>query len=96
MKRTEALQVGDILKAMIECDGDPGEFDRQKAGYLWSEIAGPTINHVTTRRYVSGDTLHVYISNAPMKNELTYMLPGFVEKINEALGRKVIRKILLH
>lgn len=96
MKRTEALAVGDILKAMIESGGDSGEFDRQKAAFLWSEIAGPTINRVTTRRYVDGDTLHVYISSASIKNELAYMTNGLADKINESLGRRVIKKIALH
>lgn len=96
MKRSEPLAVGDILQAMIESDGDTAEFDRQKACFLWSEIAGPTINHATTRRYVDGDVLHVYISSGPLKSELAYMVPGFVEKINEALGRRIIKKIAVH
>ena len=96
MKRTEALAVGDILRAMIESEGDASEFDRQKAGYLWSEIAGPTINQATTRRYVEGDVLHVFISSGPIKAELAFMVSGFADKINEAIGRKVIRKIAIH
>ena len=96
MKRTEALAVGDILKAMIESEGDSAEFDRHKASYLWSEIAGPTINRATTRRYVEGDTLHVFISSGPIKSELAYMVGGIMEKINEALGRRVIKKISIH
>lgn len=96
MKKTEAIAVGDLLKAMIESDGDSMEFDRQKASYLWSEIVGPVINQATSRRYVDGETLHVYITSAPMKNELAFMLPGLIEKINEAVGRKIIKKISLH
>ena len=96
MKRTEALAVGDILKAMIESDGDVATFDQQKALYLWSEIVGPTISRVTTRRYFEGSTLHVYISSGPIKNELAYMVAGFLTKINEAVGRNVIKKIAIH
>lgn len=96
MKRTEAISVGDILKAMIESDGDPGEFDRQKAAFLWSEVVGPTINQATIRRYMEGDVLHVFISSAPLKSELSFMVAGIADKINEALGRRVIKKIALH
>ena len=96
MKRSEALAVGDILKAMVECDGNTAAFDRQKASFIWSEIVGPTINRATTRRYVEGDVLHVFISSAPLKSELAFMLPGFLEKINEAIGRVTIKRILLH
>lgn len=96
MKRTEALAVGDILKAMIDCDGDSDEFNRQKACYIWGEVVGPHINQVTTRRYVEKDTLHVFISSAPLKSELAFMTAGLIEKINDAVGKKVIKKISIH
>ena len=96
MKRTEALAVGDILKAMIESDGDSTTFDRQKICFLWNEVVGATINQVTTRRYVENDTLHVFISSGPIKSELAFMTSGLVEKLNEAVGKKVIKKIAIH
>lgn len=96
MKRTDAIAVGDILKAMIESEGDTATFDRQKVSFLWSEIAGPTINRATTRRFVDGDTLHVFISSAPLKSELAFMAGGLVEKLNEAVGKRIIKKIAIH
>lgn len=96
MKQSDALAVGDILKAMIDSGGNSGEFDRQKAAYLWSEIAGPTLTRATTRRFMSGDELHVFISSAALKSELTFMAAGLADKINEALGRRVVKKIIVH
>lgn len=96
MKKTEAQQVGDLLKAMMESGGDTDSFNRQKLTYLWSEIVGPIINQATTRRYVEGDILHVYISSGPLKNELAYMTPRLVDKLNEAVGQRVIKKIVIH
>lgn len=96
MKRHEALHVGELLKMMIDSSGDRDTFDRQKAAYLWSEIVGPVINQATIRRFVDKDTLHVYMSSAPLKNELSFALPSLIEKINEAVGRTVIKKIMLH
>lgn len=96
MKKTEALAVGDILKAMIESDGDTAVLDRQKINFLWSEVVGPVINRATIRRYVEGDTLHVFISSAPLKSELAFMAPGLTDKLNEAVGKKIIRRIAIH
>lgn len=96
MKRTEALQVGDLLKAMMESDGSAADFDRQKLCYLWSEIVGPTVNRVTTRRFVENDTFHVYISSGPIKSELAYVTSALVDKLNEAVGRKIIKRIAIH
>ena len=96
MKRTEAISVGDLLKAMIESEGDSDAFDRQKVSFLWSEIVGPTINRATTRRYVEGTTLHVYLSSAPLKAELAYNINALINRLNEAVGRKIITKIAIH
>ncbi len=96
MKRSEALAVGDILKAMMESDGDVAVFDRQKLSYLWSEVAGAYINRHTTRRFVDGDTLHVFIDSGPLKSELAYMIPTLTEQLNNAVGKHVIKKISIH
>lgn len=96
MKRTEAMAVGDILRAMIESDGNSATFDRQKLCYLWSEIVGPEINRHTIKRYVDGDALHVYISSGPLKSELAYVSDHLVQALNEATGHKVIKKIIIH
>lgn len=96
MKRTEPMAIGDILKAMIDSEGDSLEFDRHKAAYLWGEIVGATINQATTRRFVEKDVLHVYLNSSPLKSELQYMLNSIIAKLNEAIGRKVINRIVLH
>lgn len=96
MKRTEAMAVGDILKAMMDSEGDTAEFDRQKASYLWSEIVGEYINRQTIRRYVDGSTLHVFIASGPLKSELAFMIPSIIEKLNEAIGKRIIKKIQIH
>lgn len=91
MERTEALAVGDILKAMMESNGDTAAFDRHKICYLWSEVASAYINHHTTRRFVDGDTLHVFIDSGPLKSELAYMLP-LVHRPTEQSGRQTYNK----
>ena len=100
MERTEALAVGDILKAMMESNGDTAAFPppppRHKICYLWSEVASAYINHHTTRRFVDGDTLHVFIDSGPLKSELAYMLPLFIEQLNRAVGKRIIKKISIH
>lgn len=96
MKRAEAMAVGDILKAMMEAEGDTGTYDRQKVCYLWAEVAGPVINRATTRRYMSGHDLHVEISSAALKSEMRFMIPSLVDHINWVMGKKMVKRIILH
>lgn len=96
MKQTEAQQVGDILKAMMMSDGNEAEFNRQKVCFLWSDIVGPVINKATVKRYVDKDVMHVFLDSGPLKSELAFVKSALVEKINEAVGKKVIKDLIIH
>ncbi len=93
MKRKEAESVGDIIRKYVENDGDAEAFARQKISYLWSEIVGPVINQNTTRRYVDGDVLHVYISSASLKSELAYITEPLQKTQNKAVRSHLFSKI---
>ncbi|MDO4319810.1 MAG: DUF721 domain-containing protein [Bacteroidales bacterium] len=96
MKKTEARRVGDIISDIIDSGGSQPEFDRQKACYLWSELLGHDINRATVRRYIDGDVMHVYMTSAALKSELSFMTDALVARINDAVGTPVIKKIVLH
>jgi hypothetical protein len=96
MKQTEAQSVGEIIQHVIEAEGQTDNFDRQNLCYLWSDVVGPVFNQATVRRYIDGDVLHVYLTSASMKQELAYTADSLVEKLNEAIGKHIIRKIVFH
>ncbi|MGM9844267.1 MAG: DUF721 domain-containing protein [Muribaculaceae bacterium] len=96
MKRVEPTLLKDILEqAFHQCD-DNDNFDRQRAAYLWIDVVGPGVNRYTTRRYVDGETLHVYISSASLKNELSFHRETIVRRLNELVGKDVLKEIILH
>lgn len=96
MKRVEPMRLGDILdQAFEQCD-DSDNFYRQRAAYMWVEVVGPGVNRYTSRRYVEGDKLHVYITSASLKNELTYHRQAIAKRLNELVGKDVIKEIILH
>lgn len=96
MKRTEAQSIKEIIDKAISNQNLSGAFNEQKAGYVWQEIVGPTINRYTTRRYVENGTLHVYISSAPLKNELQFLKTKLIAEVNKAVGTNVITNIVIH
>lgn len=96
LKRTEAKRLGTIIDEMFAATGQAEVYAEQRLCYLWAEVVGPTINRYTTRRFVDHGTLHVYITSASLKNELSYLTDSLVAKLNEATGRNVISKIEIH
>lgn len=97
MKRTEAQSIGHIIdKVMMEGDNSRN-VKLQRASYMWIEVVGPGINRYTTRRYVTDDgALHVYLSSAPLKNELQFHRSRIIESINSMLGESLITDLIIH
>ena len=96
MKRAEPELVGDLLKRMIESEGNPEVYLREKAAFLWSEVVGPSITRLTLKRFMSGNDLHVFIASGPVKSELAFMVAGIAERINLALGKPIVHRIVIH
>lgn len=96
MKRSEPKTFGEIFSEAMSQTGLNEAYDEQRAAYLWTEIVGPTVNRMTTRRYISDGVLHVYISSAPLKSELGFLTDVLVSRINEAIGRPIVKSIMIH
>ena len=96
MKRTETKTFGEVFAELISNAGLDDTYNRQRASFLWPEVVGPTVNRMTTRRYVEGETLHVYISSAPLKSELSFLTQTLLKRINEIIGKEVIKSIVIH
>ena len=96
MKRTEPALIKDILENAFTQAGESDNFLRQRAAYLWIEVVGSGVNRYTTGRFVSGDKLHVYISSASLKNELSFHRDSIAKRLNELVGKDVISEVIIH
>lgn len=96
MKRTEPISIKQLIdKVMLE--GDSREtMMQQRASFLWTEVVGPTVNRYTFRRYVDNGVLHVYITSAALKNDLSFLRQSIINDINGRLGAEVLRDIVIH
>lgn len=96
MKRTDPEQIGAIIEKMLAQNGMTDRYNEQRLCYLWSEIVGPGINRLTTRRLVENGVLHVWLTSAVLKNELSFQREHLVKVLNEAVGAEVIHDVKFH
>lgn len=96
MKRRDAMSVGQIIEQAIAQTGNRDVYMQQQACFLWPEIVGPAINKCTTRRWVEQDVLHVCMTSAALKNELTFLAPQIIDMVNKILGQHVISRLAVH
>lgn len=62
---------------------------------VWEKIMGNTIAKYTDNIKIIGHTLFISSSVAPLKNELMYQKDIIIERVNEALGEKLIKEVVV-
>ena len=62
---------------------------------VWEQIMGKTVAKYTDKLQIIGTTLFVTSTVAPLKNELLYQKEKIIERVNEALGEKVIKDVVV-
>lgn len=96
MKRTYPTLIKDLIdKVLLESDTREAVME-QRASYLWTEVVGPGVNRYTFRRYVDRGILHVYITSAPLKNDLSFLRHKIIDEINSRLGETILKEIVIH
>lgn len=97
MKRTEPKSFAEIFDENMARAGASDTMARHQACFLWPEIVGPGINKYTYKRYVDDSgCMHVYVSSAPLKNELSYMRSQLLDQLNKAVGSQALTDIIFH
>lgn len=94
MKRTEAKNIGQIINDVLKKENLDVALDEHRASALWPQIVGDGINRYTIRRYVKDGVMTVHLSSASLANELMLNRARIVQRINQALGRDIIREIV--
>ena len=61
----------------------------------WESIMGKTIARYTDKLQIIGDKLIISTNVAPLKNELIYQKEKIKQRVNEALGSRVINEVII-
>jgi hypothetical protein len=62
---------------------------------IWEELMGKTIAKYTDKIQIINSTLFITTTVAPLKNELLYQKEKIIERVNEALGEKLVKEVVI-
>ncbi|MGF2414653.1 MAG: DUF721 domain-containing protein [Ferruginibacter sp.] len=62
---------------------------------IWEQVMGKTIAKYTDKIQIINHTLYITSSVAPLKNELLYQKEKIIERVNDALGEKVVKEVVI-
>jgi hypothetical protein len=67
----------------------------QQIELVWEQIMGKTIAKYTEKIQLINHTLFITTTVGPLKNELLYQKEKIIERVNEVLGEKVVKEIVI-
>ena len=87
--------IGDAIKHFLNHSKLKGSIQALQIEDVWENIMGKTIARYTDNLKVINKTLFITTNVAPLKQELIYQKEKIKLRVNEALGKKVIKEIVV-
>ncbi|HVV03639.1 MAG TPA: DUF721 domain-containing protein [Puia sp.] len=87
--------LGDALRKFLDNSRIKGSIQALQIEEVWEQIMGKTIARYTDKIQIHGSTLYINTSVAPLRQELLYQKEKIIQRVNEALGEKVIREVVI-
>lgn len=87
--------MGEALKEFLNKSRLKSGVQALQVEEAWEKIMGKTIANYTDKIEIIKSTLFISTSVAPLKNELIYQKAKIIERVNEALGERVITEVVV-
>jgi hypothetical protein len=87
--------IGEALKEFLKKSRLKNGVQALQVEEAWEKIMGKTIADYTDKIEIINGTLFISTSVAPLKNELVYQKEKIIERVNEALGERVIKEVVI-
>lgn len=83
------------MKKFLDQSKLKGAVQALRIDEIWAEIMGKTIARYTDKIQIQGHTLYISTTVAPLRQELMYQKDTIIARVNEALGEKVIKEVVI-
>lgn len=87
--------MGDAIKKFLEQSRLKGDLQALEIEDAWEKIMGKTIARYTDKLQVINDTLFITTQVGPLKQELIFQKEKIIQRVNEALGQRIINKVVV-
>lgn len=87
--------LGDVLKEIIAANKLQSGIDQVEVAQAWRTVLGNGVNSYTRKVALKGNTVYVELTSSVLREELQYGKDKIIRILNEALGREVVKDVVL-
>ena len=94
-RHNEHLKISDALQEFVKDNRLQTGLDKVNVYEAWHKLLGKGISNYTTAVDLKKNTLYVQLSSSVLREELGYGKEKIITMLNEALGKDLIKKLVL-
>lgn len=85
--------LGAVLQQALKASRIDVDLEAYELWQQWNDVVGPAIAENTRPEAIKGKLFLVNVSSAPWMQQLQFLKPALIEKLNETLGKEVVGDI---
>jgi len=89
------MMIGEAIKAFLNKSRLKQGIQALQIEQIWETLMGKTIAKYTDKIQIINSTLFIRTNVGPLRQELMYQKEQIIDRVNEALGEKVIKEVVI-
>lgn len=85
--------IGEAIQQFLNKSRIKGEIQALQIEEVWEEVMGKTVARYTEKLQIYGNKLVITTPVAPLRQELVYQKEKIIQRVNEAMGKAIIRDV---
>lgn len=94
MRKSNTQKLSDVLKSYVKENSLDKKLSELDLIHSWESVLGKTISRYTSKLYIYNSTLFVETTSPVIKNELIMMREEIRCRLNEVVGREIVKTIV--
>ncbi|MBT8245522.1 MAG: DUF721 domain-containing protein [Winogradskyella sp.] len=94
-RNNDNQSIEDILKEFVSSNKLQSGLDKVNVREAWTKLMGNGVNNYTIAIELKHKTLYVQLSSSVLREELSYGKEKIIAMLNEAIGKEVIKTLVL-
>ena len=96
MRRSKEQPIGEVIKELLKNYDLTSKFNEAHVITSWDKLMGPSVTKFTVKIEVEKRILFVKLSNAALKQELSYARQKIKKMLNDDVGEEILLDIRIY
>ena len=96
MRRSKGQPIGEVIKELLKNYDITSKFNEAHVITSWDKLMGPSVTKFTVKIEVEKRILFVKLSNAALKQELSYAREKIKKMLNDEAGEEVLLDVRIY